>query len=182
MAASINGSVNGSTGKTPHYIIFGCDKRLPYDLLAQRPVPVYPVDDYAKKQLNVFTSIHTSVRENLQAPRAEMMHRQHQRAHGFIIDIGDSVMKNLPERQSKIAPKFSGPYFVLEKVLRNKFKLLDPKNNVTEIVHLDRLKRVHLPCTEAQSRESNTKDSHDPPAATNSDDYRLKLRSARHHR
>ncbi len=88
-------------------------------------------------------------------------------------------MKNLPERLSKIAPKFSGPYLVPEKAQGNKFKLLDPKNNVTEIVHVDRLKRVHLPCTEA---ESNTTDSHDPPAATNSDDNRLKLHSARYHR
>ncbi len=55
VAASISGSVNGSTGKTPQYIIFGCDKRLPYDLLAQRPVPVYSVDDYAKKQLLTFS-------------------------------------------------------------------------------------------------------------------------------
>ncbi len=126
VAASINGPVNGSTGKTPHYIIFGCDKRLSYDLLAQRPVPVYSVDDYAKKQLNVFTSIHTSVRDKLQASCAEMTHRQHQRAHGIAVDIGDSVMKNSPERQSKTAPKFSGPYLVLEKVQGNKFKLLDP--------------------------------------------------------
>ncbi len=32
VAASINESVNSSTGKTPHYIVFGEDKRLPYDI------------------------------------------------------------------------------------------------------------------------------------------------------
>ncbi len=30
-------AVNSSLGKTPHYIIFGCDKRLPYDILLQSP-------------------------------------------------------------------------------------------------------------------------------------------------
>ncbi len=36
-AASINSSVNGSTGKSPHYILFGVEKRLPYDLLTSTP-------------------------------------------------------------------------------------------------------------------------------------------------
>ncbi len=39
VAASINGSVNSSTGKTLHYIIFGYDKRLPYDVLLKSPFP-----------------------------------------------------------------------------------------------------------------------------------------------
>ena len=41
VAASINGSINASTGKTPHYIIYGTEKRLPYDVLLQPRVPVY---------------------------------------------------------------------------------------------------------------------------------------------
>ncbi len=37
VAASINGSVNSSTGKTPHYIIFAYDKRLPSDVFLKSP-------------------------------------------------------------------------------------------------------------------------------------------------
>ncbi len=47
VAASINGSVNSSTGKTPHYIEFNEEKRLPYDILIALLVPVYSVDDCA---------------------------------------------------------------------------------------------------------------------------------------
>ncbi len=45
VAASINGSVNSSTGKTPHYIVFGEEKRLPYDILVAPCVPLYSSDD-----------------------------------------------------------------------------------------------------------------------------------------
>ncbi len=48
LAACINGSVNSSTGKTPHYIVYGSETRLPYDLLVQPCAPVYSTDDFAQ--------------------------------------------------------------------------------------------------------------------------------------
>ncbi len=48
VTASINGSVNSPTGKTPHHIIFGYDKRLPYDWLLKSPSPLYNPEDYSK--------------------------------------------------------------------------------------------------------------------------------------
>ncbi len=54
VAASINGSVNPSTGKTPHYILHGFEKRLPYDGLVHSPAPLHSLDDYAKLQLHCF--------------------------------------------------------------------------------------------------------------------------------
>ncbi len=47
IADSINGSINTFTGKTPHYIIYGFDKRLPYDVLVHSPVPLHSLDDYS---------------------------------------------------------------------------------------------------------------------------------------
>ncbi|MPC83763.1 Retrovirus-related Pol polyprotein [Portunus trituberculatus] len=80
VAASINGSINAFTGKTPPYIIYGSEKRLPYDLLLQPRIPVCSLDDYAKNQLKAFQIIHESVRRNLQASRPEMIQRQHMSA------------------------------------------------------------------------------------------------------
>ncbi len=67
IAASINTSVNESTGKSPHYIIYGVEKRLPYDLLTSAAQPVYNIEDYAKQQMQMFSTIHAIVREKLKA-------------------------------------------------------------------------------------------------------------------
>ncbi len=60
VTASINGSVNSSTGKTPHYITFGYEKRLPNDVLLKLPSPLHNHEDYSKLQLHSFQSIHAS--------------------------------------------------------------------------------------------------------------------------
>ncbi len=189
VAASINASVNSSTGKTPHYIIFGHEKRLPYDILLQSPSPLYNPDDYSKLQLHSFQSIHASVRERLKASREEMLQRQHSHATPVTLDVGDSVMKAFPERSSKLRPKFSGPYLVTAKLHGNKFKILDPSNSVSEVVHSDRLKKVRAslspvpdtvsplstgsPPTTTPSLPASPELSSDPSFL-----YRQKLRSA----
>ncbi len=74
-AASINGSVNSSTGKTPHYILYGSEKRLPYDVLVPSPAPLYSPDDYSKLQRHCFQTIHNSVREKLKTSQEEMLRK-----------------------------------------------------------------------------------------------------------
>ncbi len=54
IASSINSSVNDSTGKSPHYILFGVEKRLPYDLLTSTQQPVYNIENYSQQQIHVF--------------------------------------------------------------------------------------------------------------------------------
>ena len=141
VAASINGSVCSSTGKAPHSVIYGFDKRLPYDVLLQIPRPVYNVDDYAKVLIHSFQKIYNSVRDKLQASRADMIKRQHSRASPVTFAVGDTVMKRSPERSSKLSPKFTGPFQIIEKLHGNKFKVLHPQLNTSEIIHSDRLKK-----------------------------------------
>ena len=143
VAACINSSVCESTGKSPHYILYGIDKNLPYDLLASPQKPVYNVDDYVKQHMHVFKNIHTQVRSKLQASRAEMMAKQHKRATPVTIQVGDTVKVHLPNRSSKLAPKFSGPRSVIRQLHGNKFEVHDPLLNNVEIVHSDRLVKTN---------------------------------------
>ncbi len=97
IAACINSLVSESTGKSPHYILYGADKRLPCDILANPQKPVYNTGSYVKQYMHVFTDIHTKVR------------LQHKRAVPVTIKVRSTVMVRLPERNSKLSPKFIGP-------------------------------------------------------------------------
>ncbi len=76
-ATSPNSSVYDSTGKSPHYILYGVEKRLPYDLLTSRQHPVYNTDNYTQQQSHVFGKIHSSIRSKLIATKTEMIANQH---------------------------------------------------------------------------------------------------------
>ncbi len=51
-------------------------------------------------------------------------------------------MKRAPDGSCKLTPKFSGPFLLTAKLHGNKFKLLDPNTNISEVVHVDCLKKV----------------------------------------
>ncbi len=89
VAASINSHVCESTGQSPHYIIFGDEKQLPYDLLSSSHSRVYNVDEYAKRQFKVFSDIHSNVRERLQETSEAMCLQQHKRAAPVSLKVGD---------------------------------------------------------------------------------------------
>ncbi len=109
-----------STGKTPHYIIFGYDKRYPYDVLLKSPSPLYNPEEYSNLQLHSFQTISASVREKLSASREEMIQRQHSHATPITLDVGDSVMIRSHERSCKLVPKFMDPFLVTAKLHGNK--------------------------------------------------------------
>ena len=142
VAACINSSVCESTGKTPYYILNGMDKRFPYDLLTNPPKPVYNIDNYVDQHLQVFAQIHKKVRDNLLASRAEMMAQQHKRATPVTLKVGDTVMVQVPARDSKLAPKFVGPRLIVREGNGNKFEVFDPFLNTVDTIHCDRLKKT----------------------------------------
>ncbi len=100
VASSINSSVCTSTCQSPHFILFGVDKRLPYELLGGTHSPVYNAEDYVKCHLKVFSDIHKSVRSKLQATNTAMCATQHKRVTPVTLQVGDFVMVQVPERES----------------------------------------------------------------------------------
>ena len=142
VAASINSTVNESTGKTPYYIMYGDEKRLPYEVVVEDPLPVYNYEDYAKVQRKVFQITFGEVRRSLERSRDLRTERQHKMAKPVSIEVGDVVMVKQPARKGKLDPSFAGPFLVVQKAHGNKFGLKDNKTGNVSEIHVDRLKKV----------------------------------------
>ncbi len=74
---ALNSQGNSATGESPHYIIFGEDKLLPYDLLSAEPQPVYNYDDYIATIINKFQLIHNRVTKHMETYKEELTLKQH---------------------------------------------------------------------------------------------------------
>ncbi len=110
VAATINAPVCESTGQTPHFIVYGIQKRLLYDLLSAQQPPIYDIEEYAKIQLTTFSSIHKEVSQRLQHTSNLRTAKQHRSARPVTFNVGDAVIVAAPERHSKLSPKFNGPH------------------------------------------------------------------------
>jgi len=144
IAASINSSYNASISESPHFVLFGVDKRLPYDILLNKPEPVYNPDNYAKVQLSAFQRIHQAVRDHLSSSNSQAKLRQHRNARSIKFDVGDIVFLLNFMRDSKLAPKHLGPFRVLEKH-GNKCVIRDLATHTESTVHASNLRKIPLP-------------------------------------
>ncbi len=68
--------------------------------------------------------------------------QQHKRAAPVSLEVGDFVMLRVPERNSKLSPKFVGPRQIVRQLGGHKLEIYDLIFNAYEIVHADRLTRT----------------------------------------
>jgi len=120
---AINTQINSATGDSPHYIIFGEDKLLPYDLLTSEPKPIYNYDDFIATRIHKFQGIQNRVREHMKTYSEELKKLQYKIVKQVTIKIGNLVMAkiNVPVGNSNVfSPKLTCPHKVIEKAGENK--------------------------------------------------------------
>ena len=116
---------------TPHYILYGKDKILPYESLNTQPNPVYNEDDFIKNMINRFQMIHQRIRSHM-ATYTQSVKKQHNKsARKVNSKEEDTVMAKLhvPLAESnKLLSKFSGPHKIIAPDTGNKFKIQHLQN------------------------------------------------------
>ncbi|MPC51311.1 hypothetical protein E2C01_045156 [Portunus trituberculatus] len=97
-----------------------------------------PVAQFVITESHVPKKVQSQLRES----KADMNSQQHRHSSPVTTKVGDSVMVRVPERYSKLSPKFVGPRLVVKQINENKFELFDPWLNTLEVVHNNRLKKT----------------------------------------
>lgn len=105
-----------------------------------------------------------------------MITRHHSTATPVSLSVDDTVFKASPLRQSKLEPKFTGPFLIIESLPGHKFKIYDPKRHIFEIVHADRLKKAQVPITSSVPSLPEPPVSHTVPS-TPTHSYFLRSRN-----
>ncbi|ROT85906.1 hypothetical protein C7M84_004043 [Penaeus vannamei] len=139
--AAINSTFHSSLGDIPNYVVYGDDQRLPYELLQQRPSPVYG-DDYAKIVIARKQEAYRIAREHLRVERHRIIAQQHKLARRKEIAEGVLVFHRVSAKFSlmpKLAPDFEGPLRVL-KVRHNKALCQNLTTCSQTCYHFDTLK------------------------------------------
>ena len=143
----INCTVNSTTGETPHFILYGYEKRLPHQLLCMSPKikPIYNYEDYVSVRTSMSVKTISSVREAL-------LKSAEKRKLGFDIHsskpnlkVGQKVYILNHVKQGplyKVSPKFLGPFRVIELLSKGKCKLRSLKDSNVKISHWNHLKII----------------------------------------
>ncbi len=181
--ASLNSSLHKTIGDTPHFIVFGQDKKLSYSILLKKEDPVYNFDDYVRLRTTDFQKIYRRVQANSDHTKTCLNEQQWTSASEKVIVIGDIVYLKVHEPKNKLTPPFKGPYRVIDYDQGNKVKIRHLTTHATQGAHLDHLKRTaRSPYTDEETDvevESSPPDMSqaDRTANADSNEYHKKFRS-----
>ena len=142
--SAVNGTYHSSLGDTPHFLLYGWDKRLPYELLEQQRPPNYS-GNYAEALAARNREIFVQAKKSLESSRDKILEFQHRIAQAKDIGCGAYVFIRIlyqGEFRPMLEPTFKGPYRVLS-TKNNKATCLNLKDHSQEVVHFDRIKLAH---------------------------------------
>ncbi len=181
VAASLNSSLNASIGDTPHFVVFGQDKRLPYPLLLAKEESIYNYDDYIRDQMSDFQKTYKRVTDNIPMSREKWNAQQHRLAGNKVIAIGDLVYHSIQEVATKLHPRFEGPYLVIGIEHGNKIEIRRLTDYNTNNFRTDHLKKVSRSMDDGEELPSPEPSPSAPEQAlpSTSLEYRKKLRSSK---
>ena len=99
---SLNIAIHSTIKESPHFVLFGQDKRLHHEFLFRTPQPIYNFGDYVKCKLHALQNSHRIIHDCLAAWQQEILSKQYLIATASILKIGDIVFHQQHDCHSKL--------------------------------------------------------------------------------
>ncbi|KAL4088509.1 hypothetical protein QTP88_023603 [Uroleucon formosanum] len=108
-----NSSVHTSTGFQPHEVVYGYPLSVP-NSLSRKPEPQYNYQDYQYEMKRLMQETHQMVTEQQMKSKQKSQERYYRTAVPLQINEGDKVIVQEKASKGKLAPKWLGPFTVVE--------------------------------------------------------------------
>ncbi|KAL4100697.1 hypothetical protein QTP88_020731 [Uroleucon formosanum] len=136
-----NSSVHTSTGFQPHEVVYGYPLSVP-NSLSRKPEPQYNYQDYQYEMKRLMQETHQMVTEQQMKSKQKSQERYDRTAVPLQINEGDKVIVQEKASKGKLAPKWLGPFTVVETNADSPNVTILKKNKHVKL-HKNLLKKFH---------------------------------------
>jgi transposase InsO family protein len=141
--------VHPATGKTPFYLVYGCEPKLPGDTTKPFCLKSESESSRVEARARILESLHqyrqaAAVRSGISANEAKL--RYDKLVKTDPLRVGEWVLVRREFTiKTKLMPNWLGPFEVIQTYPSGVYKLRDPTGKVkNDLVHRDRMKRCHV--------------------------------------
>lgn len=137
-----NSTVHSATKFQPYHLVYGNSVKIPTSL-TNEPEPQYNYNDYQYEVKRQMQEAQALARSNLLEAKSKSKEQYDKTAKHQSFEIGQKVLLQEKAPKNKLAPKWLGPYEILDINPTNKNVTIKKSNKKTQTVHQNLLKLFH---------------------------------------
>ncbi|KAL4153814.1 hypothetical protein QTP88_001647 [Uroleucon formosanum] len=137
-----NSTVHSATKFQPYHLVYGNSVKIPTPL-TNEPEPQYNYNDYQYEVKRQMQEAQALARSNLLEAKSKSKKQYDKTAKHQSFEVGQKVLLQEKAPKNKLAPKWLGPYKILEVDPTNKNVTIKKSNKKNQNVHQNLLKLFH---------------------------------------
>jgi len=137
-----NSTVHSATKFQPYHLVYGNSVKIPTSF-TNEPEPQYNYNDYQFEVKRQMQEAQAFARNNLLEAKSKSKEQYDKTAKHQIFEVGQKVLLQEKAAKNKLAPKWLGPYEIVDVNPTNKNVTIKKNNKKNQTIHQNLLKLFH---------------------------------------